>query len=140
MYFAQDTSLETIVNWVGKQYYAVKPSAHHGLDVDLKPHKRQRSTQQNRFLYAILVALVRFHQETGFCPPDVSPWAMRVEALKFYYKDRFGVGSSSKLDTKAFGEFIDNIQRSLVEETCGEWQILEPDSAYVRALLESGGY
>lgn len=140
MYFAPGTSLESIVGWISKQYRAVSTSAPHGLDVDLKPHKRQRSTQQNRFLMAIMVALVRFYQETGFCPKGVSPWGMRVDVLKVYYKARFGVGSSSKLDSKAFGEFVDNIQRSLVEETGGQWEILDPDSAYVRALLESGGY
>ena len=140
MFFAADTYVSEILFWVNRQLSAVLPVAQHGVDVDIKPHQNQRSNQQNRFLMAILVALVRFHQETGFCPPGVSPWGMRVDVLKVYYKDRFGVGKSSKLSTKTFGEFVDNIQRSLVEETGGEWQILEPDSAYMRALLESGGY
>lgn len=140
MFFAPNTSSADIVSWVTRQLSAVLPVAQHGLDVDVKPHQNQRTNQQNRFLMAILVALVRFHQETGFCPKGVSPWGMRVDVLKVYYKDRFGVGKSSKLSTKTFGEFVDSIQRSLVEETGGEWQILEPDSAYVRALLESGGY
>lgn len=140
MFFKSDTSSTEILSWVSRQLSAVLPVAHNGLDVDVKPHANQRTNQQNRFLMAILVALVRFHQETGFCPPGVSPWGMRVDVLKVYYKDRFGVGKSSRLSTKTFGEFVDSIQRSLVEETSGEWQLLEPDSAYVRALLESGGY
>lgn len=139
MYFSQDTSLEAIVNWVGKQYCAVKPSAQHGLDVELKPHKRQRSNEQNRFLMAIMVAMVHFYHETGFIPKGLSPWAMRTDILKEFYKARFGVVSTAKLSTKEFGEFVDNIQLELVEQTCGEWQILQPDSAYLKSLVEQGG-
>lgn len=139
MFFNGHSSLEQIQSWLARQY-AVLGEQKNGYDVELKPHRHQRSNSQNRFLMAILVALVRFHQETGFCPPGVSPWGMRVDVLKIYYKDRFGIGSSSKLDTRAFGNFVDSIQRSLVEETSGEWEVLEPDSAYVRALLENGGY
>ena len=139
MFFAAETPLSKIQSWVERQYTAICAS-NGGYDVEIRPHHKLRSNQQNRFLYAILVALLRFHQETGFCPSGVSPWGMRVDVLKVYYKARFGVGSSSKLDSKAFGEFVDNIQRSLVEETAGRWEILDPDSAYVRALLESGGY
>ena len=89
---------------------------------------------------AILTALLRFYENTGFRPDGVAPWAMRVDVLKVYYKSRFGVAKTSKLDTKAFGEFIDRIQGSLVQETDGEWEILEPDSAYVRSLIEQGGW
>ena len=139
MYFSQDTSLEAIVNWVGKQYYAVKPSAQHGLDVSVAPHQRRRSNEQNRFLYAVLTAVVRFYHETGFIPKGLSPWAMRTDILKEFYKARFGVVSTAKLSTKAFGDFVDNIQVELVEQTCGEWQILQPDSAYLKSLEEYYG-
>ena len=47
--------------------------------------------------------------------------------------------STAKLDTKAFGEFIDNIQRTLVEESGGEWEVLEPDSDYLRSLMNDMG-
>ena len=139
MYFAPETSFDVIVGWLGKQYHAVKSSAPHGLDVELRPHRRQRSNEQNRFLMAILTALVRFYHSTGFIPLGLSPWAMRTDILKEFYKARFGVVSTAKLSTKAFGEFVDNIQQSLLQETNGEWELLEPDSAYLRSLYEQGG-
>ena len=71
----------------------------------------------------------------------LSATASSMNAVKVvYYKSRFGIGSTSKLDTKAFGQFIDSIQQSLVEESNGQWEILTPDSAYVQSLLAEGGY
>lgn len=83
---------------------------------------------------------MKFHHETGFIPSKCGEYNMDVESLKRYYKRRFGINKTSKLDTVVFGRFIDQIQLSLVEETCGEWEILEPDSAYVLSLLAEGGY
>lgn len=139
MWFPSDASLLQIQSWVARQFDAVAPNTKHGFDVELRPHRRQRSNEQNRFLMAIMVAVVRFYNTTGFMPNGVSAWMMRTDILKEYYKARFGVSSTAKLDTRAFGEFIDNVQRSLVEESSGEWEVLEPDSAYLRALVEQGG-
>lgn len=140
MFFSSSASTADITAWANRQIAMVVPVAKHGIDIEIRPHRNPRTNQQNRFLMAILVAVVKFHQTTGFCPKGVSSWGMRVDVLKVYYKARFGVGSSSKLDTKAFGQFVDSIQQSLVEETCGEWEILEPDSAYIQSLLSVGGF
>lgn len=138
MYFSHDTSLTQIQSWIARQYTAIGNQSR-GYDVDLRPHKQQRSNQQNRFLMAIMVAIIRFYHETGFIPKGLAPWAMRTDILKEFWKARFGVVSTAKLDTKAFGEFIDSIQREMVEQTNGEWEILEPDSAYIKSLIEQGG-
>jgi hypothetical protein len=127
------------VGWISKQYRAVSTSAPHGLDVELKAHKRQRSNEQNRFLMAIMVAMVRFYHETGFIPKGLSPWAMRTDILKEYWKYRAGVVATHKLSTADFGKFVDFIQQTLVQETEGQWEVLEPDSAYLKSLVEQGG-
>lgn len=139
MFFNTAVSKEHVMRWVDTQLAGVLPIAKNGVDVDIKPHKNPRSNAQNRFLMAILVALVRFYHETGFMPQGLSAWAMRTDILKEYYKARFGVISTAKLSAKAFGEFVDSVQQSLVEETGGEWEVLEPDSAYLQSLVEQGG-
>ena len=138
MFFQYGTSLERIQKWIASQY-AVIGEQKNGYDVELRPHKKQRTTNQNKFFMAIMVAIVRFYQNTGVMPAGLSPWAMRTDILKEFYKARFGVVSTAKLDTKAFGEFIDNIQRTLVEESGGEWEVLEPDSDYLRSLMNDMG-
>lgn len=135
MFFNNNTSLEQIKKWLDIQLTAVKPVAKNGIDIEIKPHKTQRTKDQNRFLMVVLSALVKFYHETGFIPTGLSAWAMRTDILKEFYKARFGVISTQKLDTKSFSEFIDNIQRTLVEETQGEWEIIETDSAYLKSLM-----
>lgn len=138
MFFNTNTSLSQIQSWITTQYTALGTQKN-GYDVELKPHRNKRSNQQNRFLYAILVALVRFHHETGYIPADCGKYNMDVESLKNYWKRRYGLSATHNLDTAAFGKFIDFIQLTLVEETNGFWEILQPDSAYIQSLIAEGG-
>lgn len=138
MFFPADTSLSVIQNWVARQYTAIGDQKR-GYDVELRPHRHQRSNEQNRFLMAVLTQMVRFYENTGFRPCGLGAWAMRTDILKEFWKARLGVVSTAKLSTVDFGRFVDAIQNHMVVETNGEWEILEPDSAYVRSLYEQGG-
>ena len=135
MFFKQDTSIEQITEWVAGQLSAVRPIAKNGFDIVIKPHKSWRSTEQNRFLMVIMQQIVKFYHETGFMPEGLQKWMMRVDILKEFYKAKFGIEHTRTLDKKAFSDFIDGIQRELVEETQGEWQILTTDSAYLLSLV-----
>lgn len=137
MFFKANTSSLDILRWFQTQLSIVNSIAKNGIDVEVKPHKQIRSNEQNRFLMVVLRELVHFYHETGYMPPECKKWHMRVDILKEYWKDRFGIEHTSKLSTKEFTDFIDGIQRELVEDTCGEWEILTTDSAYLKGLLES---
>lgn len=135
MFFRQGESLERIIEWINGQLSAVHPVAKNGIDVTIKPHKSWRSNEQNRFLMVIMQQIIIFYHETGFVPAGCQKWMMRVDIQKEYWKARFGIEHTRTLDKKAFREFLDGIQRELVEETNGEWEILETDSAYLKSLL-----
>lgn len=135
MFFKANAPLEQITDWIGQQLSAVHPVAKNGIDVIIKPHKQWRTNEQNRFLMVVLSELVKFYHETGFIPDGLKKWEMRADILKEFYKAKFGIEHTRTLDKKAFGEFIDGIQRELVEETQGEWQILQTDSAYLLSLV-----
>lgn len=135
MFFKANVSLEQITDWVVGQLSAVHPIAKNGIDIIIKPHKPWRTNEQNRFLMVIMQELVKFYHETGFMPEGCQKWMMRVDILKEFYKAKFGIEHTRTLDKKAFGDFIDGIQRELVEETQGEWQILQTDSAYLLSLV-----
>lgn len=139
MYFSSSASLSQVQNWFNNQLTAIQPVAKDGLDIDIKLHKKQRTNQQNRFLMAIMVALVRFYNETGFMPEGCRAWMMRTDILKEYWKARYGVKHTQNLPASEFGKLCDFIQNTLVQETAGEWEILEPDSAYLKSLYENGG-
>lgn len=138
MWFAQ-RNINDACGWCNRQLTAIKDIAKDGFDIDIKPHRKQRTVQQNRFFMAIMVALVRFYNETGFMPEGCQPWMMRTDIQKEYWKYRGGVKATSKLSAVDFGKLCDFVQDTLVVETQGEWQTLEPDSAYLQSLIEQGG-
>ena len=135
MFFGKDKSLLEIQKWIGMQLPAVYQASKNGIDIIIAPHKIQRTVPQNRFLMQIMIALVKFYHETGFMPSGCQKWMMTPQIQKEYWKARFGIEHTKNLDTKAFSEFIDGIQRELVEETMGEWEILTTDSAYLKSLV-----
>ncbi|MEE1030240.1 MAG: hypothetical protein UIC65_04420, partial [Alphaproteobacteria bacterium] len=61
MFFKSTTPYREIQNWITVQLPAVYQSSKNGIDIEIKPHRNKRSNQQNRFLYAILVAIIKFH-------------------------------------------------------------------------------
>lgn len=137
MFFKQDATISEIFSWAQDQINAVRPICKHGIIVDIKPYKKPRSNEQNRFLMVVINRLVQFYHETGFMPAGCEKWMMRTDILKEYWKARFGIEHTAKLSTKEFTDFIDGIQATLVEETNGEWEIITTDTAYLKGLLES---
>lgn len=134
MFFNTNTSLQQIQSWVATQYNALGVQKN-GYDIEIKPHRNKRSNQQNKFLYAILVALVHFCHDTGYVPVNCGKYNIDPESLKQYWKKRYGISTTKNLDTVAFGKFIDWIQLTLVEETNGFWEILQPESDYLKSLI-----
>lgn len=136
MFFHKDTPLADIQKWIAIQTVAVYNATKNGIDIEIKPHKTKRSIEQNKFLFAILAEIVKFYNETGFMPQGCQSWMMRTDIQQFYWKSRFGIEHSSKLDTAEFTKFIDFIQQTMVEETGGEYEILTTDSQYLKSLLQ----
>lgn len=136
MFFQPNTPLEEIQNWIDMQLPAVHKVAKRGVEINITPHKSKRTVEQNRFLMVIMTAIVRFYNDTGFMPDGCQKWMMRTDIQKEYWKARYGVESSSKMEISEFIKFIDFIQNTMVEETGGEYEILQTDSAYLKSLTE----
>lgn len=139
MFFPKDTPYKKIQEWIIVQLPAVYQVAKDGIEIEIKPHKKKRSNAQNKFLMEIMLAIVRFYRKTGYVVPGLQAWAMQPLILKEYWKARYGIEHSSQIDPKDFSAFIDFIQQTMVEETGGEYEILQTDSAYLKSLLEEGG-
>ena len=136
MFFRSNTPLEEIKSWIDKQLPAVHAAAKNGIEVNIFPHKSLRSCEQNRFLMVVITTIAKLHHETGYTCPGLQAWAMQPEILKAYWKHRYGIEYTSKLDTAEFTKFIDFIQMTMVEETGGNWEILTKDSAWLKSLLD----
>lgn len=136
MFFQNITTTDSICAWVARQLDATRDAVKYGWDIEIRPHKKQRSYQQNRYLMAVMEHIVRFYHETGFMPEGCAPWSMRTDVQKEYWKARIGVGATSKLSTAEFGEFIDRIQGTMAAETGGIYEIITPPDAYLDSLAQ----
>lgn len=138
MWFSTHAPLSGIQNWFNNQLAAVFPLSKDGVDIEIKPHRKKRTIQQNKFLFVILDEIVRFHHETGYVVPGLCAHVMCKDVLKVYWTGRFGVESTKNMSAADFGKLCDFIQQTMVQETNGSWEILDPESDYVRSLIEGG--
>lgn len=138
MFFAKQVSIENIIKWCQIQVTASMNASKYGVDVEIKQHKKQRTYLQNRYFMSVLQAMIRFYKETGFKPYNLDDWAMDTDVLKVFWKKRFGIEYTSKLSTKEFGEFVDNIQMEMVEISGGNYEMIIPPDYYVDSLTKIG--
>lgn len=138
MWFAQ-RNFNDACGWCNRQLTAIKDIAKDGFDIDIKPHRKKRTIQQNKFLFVILEEIVKFHHNTGYVVPGLCAHVMCKDVLKVYWTGRFGVESTKNMSAADFGKLCDFIQQNMVQETNGAWEILDPESDYVKALIEQGG-
>lgn len=136
MFFQKQIPIENILNWCKIQADASMNASKYGIDIEIKQHKKQRTYQQNRYFMAVLQAILKFYQETGFTPYRLNSWAMDTDVLKVFWKKRFAIEHTSKLSTKEFGEFVDSIQREMVEQSGGEYEAIIPPDYYLESLTK----
>ncbi len=135
MFFQKIVQTENISQWVAKQIEATREVVKYGWDIEVRPHKKQRSYQQNRYLMAVMENIIKFYNDTGFMPQGCASWAMRTDVQKEYWKARLGVGSTAKLSTTEFCDFVDKIQGTMAAESGGEYEIITPPDAYMESLV-----
>jgi hypothetical protein len=109
------------------------PTAQHGIDIMILPHKKQRTYRQNQFLAAILQNIIRFYQVSGFAVDGLPQWAMSDMVLREYFKQKFGVASTAKLSTAEFGQYCDQIQQLMIKQSRGNYTPIIPDDAALAA-------
>lgn len=134
MYFQKIVSLENIMKWVQLQIPAVMNGSEYGIDIEIKQHKKTRSYQQNRYLMAVMQAIVKFYLDTGFRPYNLESWAMRTDVLKEFWKAHFGIKETHKLTTKEMVDFVDGIQAIMIEQSHGEYVPIIPEDLYIESL------
>ena len=118
------------------QLPAVMAASKYGIDIEIKAHKKIRTSRQNSFMMKVFQHIAQFYDETGFLIYDLHRREVYPKGLKVFWKDRYGIKETSALSTKEFGEFIDKIQREMVEESGGEYEMLIPPDYYTESLTK----
>lgn len=94
--------------------------------------RKLRSQEQNRYMWAIFDNIANFYLDTGFMPDGLQ------SKLKFFNKDvakvwfsaKYGIKHTSCIDTKEMADFLDNVQRDMLEQSQGEYNPIYPEEIY----------
>lgn len=131
MYFPVGSDINGILAFITPKLKAVLNSAKYGVDVDIKNHIRNRTLEQNNYLYAIYKHIVEFHQEHDrFMIDDLPLKFVTKDFLHAYFKLRFDVETTKTMSTKEFAEYTDKIQLLMINQTNGIYDPIYPEDRY----------
>lgn len=131
MFFYQNTPVEKILEMIKNNIVAMIPNAKWGIDINIIPHKRQRTLQQNKLLWEIYNHIVEFYNDTGFIIDNLNIRFLNSDFLHEYFKVRFNVKSTAKLNTQDFSRYVDSIQNEMIEQSCGEYEPIICEENYI---------
>lgn len=129
MFFPAGISQTAIMEWCEKQIPAVMNASKHGIDIDIKPHKKLRTLEQNSYWWKIMDHIHKFSEDTGWKPRGLEnlQW-LSSDFLHLFFKSIYGIKSTRKLSTKEFYELTNKLQNDMLTTTHGEYEpIIPPD-------------
>jgi hypothetical protein len=130
MYFPVGSDINGILAFITPKLKAVLNSAKYGVDIDIKNHIRNRTLEQNNYLYAIYKHIVEFCDQTGFMPDNLNIKFINSDFLHEYFKARFDVKTTTKMSTIEFTEYTDKIQLLMINQTNGIYDPIYPEDRY----------
>lgn len=100
-------------------------SRHEGkrVQVSLDTVKNRRSLSQNAYYWGVVVSLLGEH--FGY-EPDEMHEALKFKFLRKHEDVLMTVGSTAKMDTKEFGEYLDKV----IRWAASEYQVYIPDAGF----------
>lgn len=111
-------------------YYQAENLVNSGKEIELvlSETKSKRTTEQNKWLWAVYKHIVLFWTDTGFMPDNLDNKLKFINSdiLHCWFKCRFDVKTTTKLSTEDIGKYIDKIQNLMVEQTDGEYEPIYP--------------
>ena len=102
MYFAQYADPDGICKLIKPKIKALLQNSVNGISIDIKKYQRNRTTEQNKYLWAIYKHIVEFCTLTGFMPDSLKLNFINSDFLHEYFKARFDVKETKKLTTSEF--------------------------------------
>lgn len=96
------------------------------VDVCCSVVKKHRTNQQNRYLFKLYEHLLEFYEQTGFMIDGLRFKFYTKDFLHEYLKARFDVGTTTKMTTEEFTNFVDKIQNEWMTQSGGEYEYFFP--------------
>lgn len=130
MYFSQYADVDGIINLIKPKISALIANSPRGITIDVKKAQRNRTTEQNRYLFAIYNHIVEFYNQTGFIPDNLPINGINSDFLHQYFKARFDVKETKNMNTVDFCGYTDKIQLLMTEQTKGEYDPIYPEQPF----------
>lgn len=130
MYFAQCADADGICRLIKPKISQLLNNSANGITIDIKKYQRNRTNEQNRYLWAIYKNIVEFHNQSGFIPDGLKIRTITSEFLHEYFKARFDVKETKKLSTVEFCHYTDSIQLLMTEQTKGNYDPIYPEQPF----------
>lgn len=132
MNFHKAADIEGIIKFIRPVIAEKLKYSKYGISIDVRNQQRNRTTDQNKYLWAIYSHIVDFNHETGFMPDnlDTKLSYLTSDFLHFYFKARFDVKETKKLSTVYFAQYTDSIQQLMIEQSNGEYSPIYPDEPF----------
>jgi hypothetical protein len=130
MYFAQFADVDGIIRMIRPKISALIANSPRGITIDVKKTQRNRTTEQNRYLFAIYKHIVEFYEQTGFIPDNLPINGINSDFLHQYFKARFDVKETKNMNTVDFCGYTDKIQLLMIEQTKGNYDPIYPEEPF----------
>lgn len=94
--------------------------------------KKLRSKEQNRFMWAVFQHIADFYLDTGFMPDGLQSKIQffNKDVAKTWFSAKYGYKHTSLLNTKDMSEFLEAVQRDMLEQSQGEYTPIYPEDIY----------
>jgi len=129
MFFQKSANIDGVLKTIKPKIEALLNACKHGIDIEVKQSTKERTSPQNRFLWAVYKNIVEFHYQTGFIPDNQPLKFIHSDFLHHYFKARFDIKSTAKLSTTEFMEYADKIQLLMTEQSGGSYDSIYPDDS-----------
>lgn len=130
MFIPKSANIQGILAYLKPTIEATLNNSQYGIDIEVKPHKKKRTTDQNAYLWAIYQNIVNFYTQTGFTPDNIKVRFLNSDLLHEYFKAHFDVKTTTKMSTADFSTYTDSIQLLMTEQSNGEYQPIYPETTY----------
>jgi hypothetical protein len=130
MYFSQYADVDGIIRMIRPKISALIENSPRGITIDVKKAQRNRTTEQNRYLFAIYKHIVEFYNQTGFIPDNLPINGINSDFLHQYFKARFDVNETKNMNTVDFCGYTDKIQLLMIEQTKGNYDPIYPEEPF----------
>lgn len=94
--------------------------------------RKLRSQEQNRYMWAVFENIANFYQDTGFIPDGLQSQIkiFNKDIAKVWFSAKYGIKHTSYISTKEMANFLDNVQRDMLEQSQGEYNPIYPEEIY----------